>query len=851
MESLVLIDGNSLINRAFYALPPLNNKDGVPTQAVYGFATMLIRAITDLNPTYMAVAFDLKAPTFRHKKYDGYKATRKGMPEELAVQMPILKEMLKIMGITILEKEGFEADDIIGAMAKNSGVKTYIITGDRDALQLIDDKITVVLTKRGVTETVNLDITGLKAEFNLTPSQIIDYKALCGDSSDNIPGVPGVGDKTAKTLLEKYQTLDNVYLNIEEITGKLKERLQENKDLAYLSYDLATIVCDIDNLPNVKECGYVYPFVGNVKRFFIDNGFKSLVKRDNIFLESENDAKEMLSENKKKEVEQISIKTLDELNSVLNLAITSFAFFYSNNINFALDDSKEYTVFIKETLLDEGIELQDAINCFSKVLSNKDIQKYVYDAKALKHVLDKFKIEVCAYQDIKLMQYLIDMSVELDNYNKVLEEYGIADTEKATGLLYLYQLLDKELQKHNMQKLYSDVELKLIEVLYSMEHTGFCLDKSVLSGLGQDFTKRQQKLGQEIHEIAGQEFNINSPKQLGKVLFEDMQLEYPKKNPKSYSTSAEILEQIEDKSPIIRKVLDYRFLSKMNSTYVDGLIKLADSDSVVHTEFKQMLTTTGRLSSVEPNLQNIPIRDEDGRHLRKGFVAKNGNILISADYSQIELRLLAHFSQDKIMTKAYENGDDIHAITASEVFGVSLADVDSGMRRDAKAVNFGIIYGISEYGLAKNLNISAFKAREYIKKYFEKFPQIKAYLDSCVEKAKKTGYAETLLGRVRKIPELNSSNFNIRQFGERVAMNMPLQGSAADIIKIAMNSVYDSLKGFESRLILQVHDELIIDTVLKEQQVVKEILNDKMSGAVKLNVPLTVSIGEGKSWFEC
>ncbi|MCL2062254.1 MAG: DNA polymerase I [Firmicutes bacterium] len=852
-ETFVLIDGNSLVNRAFYALPPLTNASGTPTQAVYGFANMLVKAITDFSPKYLAVAFDLPQPTFRHKKYEGYKATRKKMPDELAVQLPLLKEMLHIMGVKILELAGFEADDIIGAAAKCDPTRrVYIITGDRDALQLIDDNVRVVLTKRGLSETVVYDEARLKQDYSLTPAQIIDYKALCGDSSDNIPGVAGVGDKTALSLINSYNSLNGVYENLHQITGKLKDKLFEGRQSAYLSYELAQIdtAAPVDCTP--CDCAYPYPFNSAVKRFFIDNGFKTLVKRGELFIDADGADSTAEIIQKYSPAAVISVNTAAQLADALNVIQKTAAICFSEKtLHIAAEPHTEYAVNLAQTLIDEGISYAHAADALKPVLENPEILKIVHGAKTLKKQLAAQHSTLVNYFDTKVAQYLVDMSVPYETPAQLCAAHGASETAPAAGLLHIKDVLSGALSALNMTGLYTEIELPLTDILFRMEREGFKVDVDKLAKLGTDFSARAHALSERIQQAAAQTFNVNSPKQLGKVLFEDLKIPYPKKSG-TYSTAAEILEQIEDGYPIVKDVLAYRFLTKLNGTYVEGLLRAADSRGVVHTDFKQTLTTTGRLSSVEPNLQNIPVREEEGRLLRAAFIPKSTqNVLISADYSQIELRLLAHLSADSGLIEAYQNGEDIHAATAARVFGVPLSDITPAMRRDAKAVNFGIIYGISDFGLAKNLGVSRYTAKDYISRYFQRFAGVKEYLDASVALAKKRGYAETMFGRIRKIPELLSPNFNLRAFGERVAMNMPLQGSAADIIKIAMVKVFHALKNKKSKLILQVHDELIIDAFGEEAEEVAALLKTCMESAAQLKVPLVADLGTGKTWYEC
>lgn len=841
-EILILVDGNSLINRAFYALPPLTNAKGEFTQAVYGFATMLIKAIQGYEPRYVAVAFDLPKPTFRHKMYDGYKATRKKMPTELASQIPILKNQLQLMNIAILEKEGYEADDVIGTVAKHSGVETYIITGDRDSLQLIDDKVRVVLTKRGITETVVLDEEKLKEEFSLTPRGVIDFKALAGDSSDNIPGIPGVGEKTAVSLIEKYGDLDGVYSHAGEIAGKLGERIRDNEESARMSFALATIDVNAPIKFSLDDFTYDFPFSDDVRRFFTENNFRSLTKRDDIFEFASASSVAQL------QLQTVELFSVGEVSAVIEGA-KEVAFHLGDDVHFSTDGEREYVAKVHRTLIDEGMTLVEAIEAFKPVLQSGSVVKFVYDGKKLKRTLASFGVELVAYDDVHLRQFLADMRVKNESCESFAELNGY-ETAVACALKRKNSELKKEIADKGMTKLYEDIELPLEEVLYDMEERGVQIDTGVLDSLGKKYSAEATVEEQSIYVLAGRTFNINSPKQLAEVLFDELKIPYPGKT-KKRSTSAEVLSQIVDKHEIVARVLRYRFLAKLNSTYIEGIRKLLDGNGVVHTEYKQMLTTTGRLSSVEPNLQNIPVRDEEGKALRGLFVARKGYTLVSADYSQIELRLLAHFSQDEIMLKLYRDGEDIHTRTAAEVFGVPISEVTDAMRRKAKTVNFGIVYGMSDYGLSESLGCPVWEARRYMEKYFERFKKIEPYFADIVARAKETGYTTTLMGRVRYIPELGASNYMTRQFGERAAMNMPLQGSAADIIKMAMVAVHRRLKGTDSALILQIHDELIIEAREEDAERVRDILVEEMENAVKLRVPLVADWAIGKSWIEC
>lgn len=846
MDNLLLIDGNSLINRAFYALPPLTNNKGEPTQAVYGFTTMLIGMIGKYKPKYIAVAFDLPAPTFRHKMYDGYKATRKKMPDELAAQLPILKRQLRLMNISIVEKEGYEADDIIGTLSRDRSVMTYIITGDRDSLQLIDDTTSVVMTKRGITETVLYDEKQLLADYGLTPKQVIDYKSLAGDSSDNIPGVPGVGDKTATGLIAEYGSLDGVYEHVFEIPGKLGEKLRLGEQSARMSYELATINVNVPLDEKTTDFTFDFPFTRTVKRFFIDNNFKSIIKRDELFAE---DAAQT-EETGKIDFSRVTIEKLEELTAVLDKA-EAFSFAASSDgIAASVDGKTEYFMPLRLTLLDVGFGYNEVIKALSPYFADKNKDKFLFEAKKFKHELAKSGYDLTNYDDVKLLQYLVDMRIDAETPGGLLENAGYDKNYPAAAMFALGKRLLADVEKLGMTELYERAERPLTDVLFAMEERGVKVDVDKLDELGEKFTARAAEIAEVVYRLAGRKFNVNSPRQLATVLFDELKIPYPKKGAK-HSTNSDILESLQSEYEIVGHALEYRSLMKLNSTYVEGIRKLLTPDNVIHTDYKQTMTSTGRLSSAEPNLQNIPVREDEGKQLRGLFVARPGYTLVSADYSQIELRLMAHFSGDELMLKLYNEGEDIHTRTAAEIFGVKPSEVTSKMRREAKTVNFGIIYGISEYGLAQNLKCSPYVAKKYMTRYFERFKGIKPYLDGVVENAKKTGYTTTLLGRKRFIPELNSSNFQTRQFGERAAMNMPLQGSAADIIKLAMNAVYDKLKGTNSYLILQIHDELIVEARDDEVEKIEELLRSCMENAVKLRVPLTVDVEHGKSWIDC
>lgn len=851
MEKLVLIDGNSLINRAFYAMPVLTTKDGVPTNAVYGFLNMLFKIFTDEKPNYVAVAFDLKAPTFRHKMYDGYKATRKPMPEELRPQIPLLKELLRLMNIAVVDKEGVEADDIIGTIAKHTSISTQIYTGDKDSFQLVDEETTVYFTRRGITDIDIYSIDNFKEKTEIDPIQIIDLKALMGDSSDNIPGVPGVGEKTAKTLIKEYGNIENLYADTSALKGKLKEKIDGGKDLAYLSKTLATINTDCGVDTDVSKMTVKLPFSEEFHKRLIELELKTIARREEFFTSSVNGS----STEKKEEKKRVTVKKLSkEIFSNPDLNKT-YAIYISDEIASVFDGETEYQEKINQTLLDDGVNYTEAVDLIKNLLV-KDAKLIVYDLKALKKKLISLEKPVdFRAGDLAILKYLVDFSSGAESFEDVMESYAKDRKLPSCALYDIYNELYQKLLEYDLESLYKDVELPLLEVLLSMENAGFRVDSVALSETGKKYKEILENLESEIREATGESnLNVNSPKQLGEVLFEKMKIGKGKKTKSGYSTSAEVLEAFEDTVPVVSRILEYRKIQKLYSTYVEGFKPLIDkSTGLIHTTFNQTVTATGRLSSSEPNLQNIPVRESEGRELRKFFVPRSEDrILITADYSQIELRLLADFSKTPSLIDAFNNGEDVHSRTAEKIFKVKREDVTSEMRRKAKAVNFGIIYGISEYGLAKNIKITPFEAREYINSYFKEFPEVKKYMQDNVDFAKAHGYSTTYFNRRRYIRELNAESYNIRQFGERVAMNMPLQGSAADIIKVAMINVYNRLKkeGLKSELILQVHDELIIDAFIEEKEKVLKILTEEMQNAVSLSVPLTAEAGVGKTWFE-
>ena len=864
MKKLILIDGNSLINRAFYATPPLSNRAGIPTNAVYGFINMFLKMIADENPTYIAVAFDVHHPTFRHDMFSDYKGTRKPMPEELRSQIPLLKEVLSAMGIYTIEIPGFEADDIIGTIAKGTSVKTVIITGDRDSFQLVDEETEVHFTRRGISDVDVLNIENFKEKTGINPEQVIDLKALMGDASDNIPGVAGVGEKTALNLITTYGDIDNLYAHVGELKGKLKDKIIDGKESAYLSKTLATICLSAPTSIDLEKMTFSLPFSDDVKRKFFELEFNKLLSREKLFSSSNGSVlSETVSSNAttydKTTEKKAQIKTVENPSDFAPL-LTKNNFFVVLDKNLFVYDGNgvEYVIKVKENLLDDGLDFSLVLPLYRYIFENENNTLTVFDKKALMHKLKDVDIRFNAKaDDVMIMKYLADYSGKEETLSEVLYAYSFDFSSPAFSLSLIADNLYKKMKEDEVLSLYLDVELPLVDVLFDMETAGFKVDESALYELSNDYKKILSSLEKDIHTLAGNDtFNVNSPKQLGTVLFEDLKLPYPKRKGKdaSYSTAQEILEELSQDFPIVEKILKYRQMQKLVSTYIEGFKPLIEKGTgLIHTTFHQTVTSTGRLSSKAPNLQNIPVRDEEGKAIRKFFVARDSeHILVGADYSQIELRLLAAFSNAKGLIEAYKNGEDIHALTASKVFDVPIGMVTSKMRRDAKAVNFGIIYGISDFGLSKNIKSSVSVAREYIKKYYETYPEVQEYMDKNVAFAEEHGYITTILNRRRYFSDINSPNKNLKAFASRAVRNMPLQGSSADIIKVAMVNVHKRLKeeGLESKLILQVHDELIIDALISEKDQVIKILVEEMEGAIKLPVSLTVETEVGKTWFD-
>ena len=850
MKKLLILDGNSIINRAFYGVRILTNAKGQHTNGVYGFLNIFLKILEE-NWDYTAVAFDLKAPTFRHKMYDKYKAQRKGMPEELAEQMPYLKQILQQMGIPILEKEGFEADDIIGTISKmceESDVECVILTGDRDDLQLASEKVTIrlVVTKMGKTETTEYDGAKVKEVLGVTPSEFIDVKALMGDASDNIPGVKGIGEKGAFSLIQSYGSLEGVYENIDEIKGALCQKLKDGKDMAYLSRTLATIDCKVPLGISFSDLERKDMKSEALFDFLTELELKTIISRLDLSgteKETAFDA-EFIEITSPEMLEQEIVFPLFYTLDFNQETITSFKFTKNGKV-YGLDFSLPMDVILYLPTLKKIFEGNEKIS-----LGIKDQTVFLKEMYDIDYSGAVFDVALAAYISKSAEQsYTLPELI-----NRHLNITSVKENAETALLPEIYDALKKEITENGQESLFYDIEMPLSEVLSGMELEGFKVDRESLREYGSLLDKSIQKLQTEIYEIAGREFNINSPKQLGVILFEELNLPVLKKTKTGYSTNADVLEKLMGYHKIVEKIMDYRTYTKLKSTYADGLYQVIRPETdKIHSKFNQTVTATGRISSTEPNLQNIPVRIELGRQIRKMFIASSEeHILIDADYSQIELRVLAHIANDEQMIKAFRSGTDIHSVTASEVFNVPIEEVTSAMRTKAKAVNFGIVYGIGEFSLAQDIKVTRKQAAAYIESYLETYQGIAEFMKQTVEFAKQNGYVKTLTGRRRYIPEIKASNFNIRSFGERVALNAPIQGYAADIIKIAMVKVYNRLKaeGLKSKLILQVHDELIVDALKSEQQEVEKILVEEMENAVSLSVPLKVEMKAGMSWYE-
>ena len=841
-ETFLAVDGNSLMHRAFHALP-LMDAGGVYTNAVHGFLSMLLKAQQELNPRYIAVAFDLHGPTFRHVAYADYKAGRRATPEELRPQFDIIKEILSAMKLGVLTAEGYEADDILGTLSvkcREAGLDCVLLTGDRDALQLVGEGTKVLFTRKGITESTLFDAAGVREYFGVSPEQVTDWKGLMGDASDNIPGIPGVGEKTAVKLLDEYGTLENVLAHGDEIKGKLGEKVRDNAELARFSKDLATIrptapiafdlpAFTTDRMPNALPALRKYQLNGIAGRVEKLGGAAPIIEEEG---ETEGPQEKILA------TRQDIAAFLEETQgreTALHVTPTRMTLAAPGVLA---------EIQLQQDMLSSGLLPEEAWQAL-KPLTERAL--YVHDGKTLLHILDQ--------QGLPLPRFAWDTMLGAYLHNPQEKSYALAAfaREDAFGVLTLAKKQQKQLEQEGMTKLMTQVEMPLLYVLFDMEQAGFRVDGNTLRQLGSQFTKEAEELKKEVYALTGVTgFNLNSPQQLGKVLFEDLGLPHGKKTQRGYSTDAETLEKLTDAHPCVEKILKYRQVVKLNSTYIDALIRKMDGEGRVHSYFDQTGTATGRISSSEPNLQNIPVRTEMGREIRKAFIPADGCVLADADYSQIELRVMAHFSQDHAMIDAFQKGQDIHARTAAEVYGVPMEDVTREMRSSAKAVNFGLVYGISEFGLARNIGISRRAAGEFIQRYFDRYPGVKRFMDGAVKKGYENGYAETLMGRRRQLPELKSSNANMRSFGERAAMNTPVQGTAADIIKLAMVKVHGALKkeGLKARLILQVHDELLIEAPREEEERVAALLQRCMEEVFSLRVPLVAEVKTGNSWYE-
>ncbi len=879
-KRLIIIDGNSIINRAFYALPEMTSKDGLKTNAIYGFTTMLFKIIDTYQPTHISVAFDRKAPTFRHLEFKEYKAGRKKMPDELREQFEPLKELLDKFNIHRLELDGYEADDIIGTVSKlgeENDYKVFIVTGDKDAIQLASNKTTTLITKKGVGEVEEYNFDSVMEKYEMTPTQFIDLKGLMGDKSDNIPGVPGIGEKTGIKLIKEFSSIENLVEHTDELKGSVKKKIEENKELAIMSKRLATIIRDVPIEVSLEELEYgdydKDAVIEEFKRF----GFTSLISRlidldgaseptEEVALELNikplDNAEELINEIKEKK--ELIVKTVTKVGNILEKNIL-YMFI-------SVDGENIY-------YLNEG-----QLSLFKDVLVSTEIKKFGYNLKDDYIALRPYDIKLeNMYFDITIAEYLID-SASSTSYEcsaiamkyltrkikskedllgkgakaKKFEDLDIEELSKYIAqIVNVVKLssekMEKSLNESDMDSLFYEVEMPLVEVLGEMEFVGIEVDREMLNELGTEFKEIISKLEAEIYEMAGESFNINSPKQLGVILFEKLELPVIKKTKTGYSTNAEVLDKLRDKHEIIDKITEYRQIVKLNSTYVEGLLGIMNPISNrIHSSFNQTITTTGRISSTEPNLQNIPVKMEMGRKIRKVFIAGKNHKLVDADYSQVELRVLANMSGDENMIDAFKHGEDIHAKTASQIFDVDINDVTPRQRSEAKSINFGIVYGKSDFGLSEDLNIPVKQAKEYINSYFEKYSKIKEFMDTTIEDATVNGYITTLLNRRRYIPELKSSNFMLRNAGKRAAMNAPIQGSAADIIKIAMVNVYKKLEesNLKSKLILQVHDELIVEATDDELEIVEKIVREEMENAFSMDVYLDVDLNVGYSWYE-
>ena len=879
MSKLVLIDGHSILNRAFYGVPDLTNAAGLHTNAIYGFLNILFKILDEESPDYLTVAFDVKAPTFRHEMFKEYKGTRKPMPEELREQVPVMKEVLHAMGIRIIEQAGYEADDLLGTIAKRAeaeGIDVSLVSGDRDLLQIATDRIRIRIpkTKGGRTEIENYYAADVEARYQVNPVQFIDLKALMGDTADNIPGVPKVGEKTATDLMVQFGSLDGIYEHIDEVTKKaVKESLIQNKDLAYLSRELATIKIDSPLTYTLEEARVGNFFNEASYILFKKLEFKNLLNKFEKGVSNEEISASFHLVENLAEVEALFTRVLSDKDRQIGLKVVKEAGRHGELLGVALHLPEEGSFlvlkqgFLTEDYLKEKIALLGAqcriatadIKSEYAYLQAQDTDRFfdvILAAYLLNPLKNDYTVEDIANEYLNLMlpekgQAFGRLSFKAA-LNEKPEEFLKYCCFEAYVCAQAAVCLQQKLEETQMDRLMREIEMPLTLVLFSMEEEGIRVNPKALKDYGEALLGKITELEQEIYSEAGCEFNINSPKQLGEILFEKMGLPGGKKTKTGYSTAADVLEKLSGEYPVVKHILEYRGLTKLKSTYADGLAAYIEDENRIHSTFNQTITATGRISSTEPNLQNIPIRMELGRQIRKVFIPKDGYCFMDADYSQIELRVLASMSGDERLIEAYRSHADIHRTTASQVFHIPFEEVTDLQRRNAKAVNFGIVYGISSFGLSEDLSISRKEAAAYIEQYFETYPQVKQFIDSLVKDAKKNGYAVTLYGRRRPVPELFSSNFMQRSFGERVAMNSPIQGTAADIIKIAMIRVFERLKkeGLKSKLILQVHDELLIETALEEEEQVRMILEEEMVHASSLAVELEIDLHVGINWYE-
>lgn len=847
---LMILDGNSIVNRAYYGVRLLTAPDGTPTNGVFGFLSILQKLLADQEPDAVCVAFDVHAPTFRHKQFADYKGKRKPMPEDLVVQMPLLKEVLQTMGISCYECAGWEADDILGTVGRRCEEENWdclIVTGDKDSFQLVTDTTHVfhVKTSKGQTTTLEYTPEVFQEEYGFAPIHIIDLKALMGDSSDNIPGVPGVGEKTATALIQNYSTIDNIYSQLESLDVKdgVKKKLAAGKESAEMSYDLATIRRDVPIDFDPKQNIWKLTSNGELYTLFHRLGFQKFIDRWGL----EPGEEAVASEKRESlEIRELTESDLEWIKKTI-AGEEYVAVSVGENLDqiFLCDGKAVYSA--------RWNDFGESYNDFLRYVFSGEVKKAVHGQKELmRHLLDE-KIDFGGFVfDTELAGYLLQSSESDYSVERLTMRYCDGELSGVEGIHALKPIMDALMREQGMRKLYYDIELPLCEVLAEMEREGFLVDRTALYNYGESMIGTIDQLQQQIWNYAGHEFNINSPKQLGEVLFDELYLPQGKKTKTGWSTSADVLEKLRNKHPIIQNILDYRTLTKLKSTYADGLLKVIDADGRIHTNFQMTVTATGRLSSTEPNLQNIPIRKEFGSEIRKMFVASPGNVLVDADYSQIELRLLAHISKDTAMRDAFLSGVDFHTATASQVFNTPVEEVTARQRSNAKAVNFGIVYGISAWSLAGDIGVSTSEAKEYMDAYYEKYPGVHQYMEDIKEKAREDGYVVTLYQRRRYLPELKSSNFNTRSFGERVALNMPIQGTAADIIKLAMVNVANRLKKekLEGKLILQVHDELIVECPEKEAETVSKLLAEEMENVIHLSVPLSVEVKTGHTWHE-